>query len=465
MMNDKLPRELRDLIYMHLCVQDKPIAIGTSHFKSYFFQFPPLEHDEKSDRKDRRCDIIQALNESYYQDLATPDDGEIFHGQDDHEHYARDRQAYMDYLEDQNSGSELDDERTFEQEEEIEGYGNENLASEHETEEEMESTGDGDEDSSEEDYHDSDALTDDFDDPSLNERLWDQLSRNADPSCHFLNPAYMGDDIALEASETYYTHNKFSVCNWDEKQDMESFFLDDTGYNFSECKSENGRLQHPTGMIPGDFVRKLEIYIKCEHYDSSTGRDTGFFCNEKEKGFIWRLYDSLRAVRFLWSRHQYQMEVEFVIMTSLQDPKYHPESNQRVFINILDMVREPVYSFIHLGHTVRVFHRNVTEDHSFRDITGIFTMSAAQWEQEEEIRKSNWWSFLCHYINSTMVGYVKVGYTEDEAPAILNERWGLKTVWDTKCTFKIRRGKFWPRGYQELEPADIVWDDDFEKYD
>ncbi|KAF1949548.1 hypothetical protein CC80DRAFT_457341, partial [Byssothecium circinans] len=202
------------------------------------------------------------------------------------------------------------------------------------------------------------------------------------PTDHTLDPAYVGREMAYEASHFYYSKNTFSICTVGDT--MRTFLTNDVAYNFPNALE--GSLRIPLGIIPRDYIRNLQIRIKYEHFDAYRFR----YLQEdfsREQGLVQETFTNLEALKptELPEKPPPNQNIEFIIMTAFQNdsirfPQPGTDAVRRL-TNLLEAIRNPIYALQHdLNAEISVLHHD-EECFAFpRPMTGLFSMSKEDWE-------------------------------------------------------------------------------------
>jgi hypothetical protein len=215
------------------------------------------------------------------------------------------------------------------------------------------------------------------------------------PWSHIFHPAYMGYWIAYETQRAYFTNNTFSVCNVD--GGIQDFLLDGNHrwpYQYRDASGVDvtpddtsipGFSHQNDDTCPLDFVRNLQIRIKCEHMETAINhglpmdddclfRET--FANECN--FLRQTRNSLRLLLGLPCHEQEQtLELEFIIMTKFLDP---PDDQPRLFINIRNTLYALMYDSAHTNIKIKVTHHDEFVSPFPRDLTALWSLTKEQWE-------------------------------------------------------------------------------------
>jgi hypothetical protein len=210
---------------------------------------------------------------------------------------------------------------------------------------------------------------------------------------HIFNMEYVGRTALIEMKLAYLAENTFSACNVD--QGIANFL----NWNISGAFVVRPR-ETRSGIDPGfdtgisvnhsiaaDFIRRLQIRVKCEHFDNRDFRNPSqdhrkhrnFFGTECEQLRNSRI--SLEPLTDMWHRDR-PLELEFIIMTALRSDETAIEDQQRYLINILQALRETFYTLIYdCGNTiVKIVHHDDNISAFPRDITALWSLTKEQWE-------------------------------------------------------------------------------------
>jgi hypothetical protein len=196
------------------------------------------------------------------------------------------------------------------------------------------------------------------------------------PESHIFRPSYMGKDVVLEALETYYKGNSFSVCNVE--RGLEYLFT-------HELPASEGPA---VSFVPIDHICDLQIRVKCEHLDTelrSSATETGdrlaqFACEELFLRHTVESFTGFRS-RIQSSTHR-ELSVEIVLMTELPScTGNYEEYVQARTMNFLQATRGLVYELMHdFGHaTVRVTHQDDNLMAFPKNYTRLFYLTKDQW--------------------------------------------------------------------------------------
>lgn len=217
------------------------------------------------------------------------------------------------------------------------------------------------------------------------------------PSSHFLDHRYVGPLVSHEMQKVYYTRNTFSICT---VEDALNSFLGRETCCYSWEKGEDGLspIHSPSvGDVPpflaAEHIRRLQVRVKFEHFLQELPMRRCFFDQYAyEQRFLritWNYLDGL--VEYLARRPKGKIEIEFVIMSELpksdglmlQDELNDAEvERERYYINFLQCIRNMVYRVMYDNEdtVVKVTHYDAKNWAFPRDITGVFGLTKEQWE-------------------------------------------------------------------------------------
>ncbi|OWY50857.1 hypothetical protein AALT_g4143 [Alternaria alternata] len=211
------------------------------------------------------------------------------------------------------------------------------------------------------------------------------------PYSHFLDPRYMGPEIAFEIQKMYYARNTFSVCSVE--QGILYFLERDSGYNMVGCNDDGTPkevpkdLQLPLPVYPREHIQNLQIRVKFEQFHSDMPKDdmTDYDKYAYEQRFLRFTEANLRGLRvFLEHRHEHGINVEFIILTEfpIAGDVRTGLAAQCNYVNFLECIRNPVYTMMHdCDHiSVKITHYDEGISAFPRNITGIFGLTKEQWE-------------------------------------------------------------------------------------
>lgn len=233
-----------------------------------------------------------------------------------------------------------------------------------------------------------------------NGRLRIDHTERADPAIlmpysYVFNPAYVGPIVKVEMQKVYLANNTFSICNVD--QGIDTFLrwgssrripdpVMPLGTPFGPGSGFSVVIENALCLIKaGEFVRRLQIRVKCEHYDNHEPWDMAHYRRDlfaTECGILRNARITLEPLLFLLQQDQ-PLELEFIIMTALRPDAMAVECQQRYFINLLQALRNTFYILIYdRGNTkIRIVHHDDKISAFPRDITALWSLTKEQWEQ------------------------------------------------------------------------------------
>jgi hypothetical protein len=209
------------------------------------------------------------------------------------------------------------------------------------------------------------------------------------PNSHVFSTSHMVEEVIVELQEMYFTTNTFSVCNVENgiacflmERNTESKSTMPDAPNVGICNSPLGKKHRVVKAI--DFVRKLQIRIKYEHFYSA--RALGLFSNECK--LLRTSRENLSVLQNL-PQQEHPLEIEFIVMTALKPqrnmsawPATDMQDERRCFINLLQALRNTFYALIHdRGDSViTITHHDETVSPFPRNITALWSLTKEQWE-------------------------------------------------------------------------------------
>lgn len=216
------------------------------------------------------------------------------------------------------------------------------------------------------------------------------------PSSHLLDPRYVGPAVSYEIQKMYYARNTFSVCSVEKAISL--FLGRHTGYSMPEWTDSLSPSYPPDlGAFPplfaADYIRKLQIRVKLEHYlQDKLEREYIADRYTYEQRFWLKTCMYLRGLKYYLDRRpKGAVEIEFVVMSQLPDldrirPRVHYEEAElerdRIYVNCLECIRSAVYTAMYDYDevAVKVTHYDPTIVAFPRDISRLFAMTKKQWE-------------------------------------------------------------------------------------
>ncbi|KAI4924099.1 hypothetical protein J4E85_008259 [Alternaria conjuncta] len=160
-----------------------------------------------------------------------------------------------------------------------------------------------------------------------------------------MDPAYFGMQVAQELTEAYYSTNTFYVTS---DEEMAKLFKADP---------------FEMGTKPYELIRKFTLAFN--FYET----------NLESKDELMAMYNNLQLLKLLPTKRNHEICIRLETSFHAWGNKPYPYSmeDRRVMLNILELLRQPVYDLIHRGKAVRVFHANLDhmEDPSWRQVSDV----------------------------------------------------------------------------------------------
>ncbi|OAG19382.1 hypothetical protein CC77DRAFT_1041454 [Alternaria alternata] len=281
------------------------------------------------------------------------------------------------------------------------------------------------------------------------------------PYSHFLDPRYMGPEIAFEIQKMYYARNTFSVCSVE--QGILYFLERDSGYNMVGCNDDGTPkevpkdLQLPLPVYPREHIQNLQVRVKFEQFHSDMPKDdmTDYDKYAYEQRFLRFTEANLRGLRvFLEHRHEHGINVEFIILTEfpIAGDVRTGLAAQCNYVNFLECIRNPVYTMMHdCDHiSVKITHYDEGISAFPRDITGIFGLTKEQWEHEKSVH--GYFAEEMRRFHVAIPGIIEHkalrGYPVSELIPFLRQRWGMDSWLATRATHPVSDGRYWPEFFK-----------------
>ncbi|KAH6868603.1 hypothetical protein BKA58DRAFT_387229 [Alternaria rosae] len=289
------------------------------------------------------------------------------------------------------------------------------------------------------------------------------------PSSHFLDPRYVGAEAAYEIQKIYYALNTFSVCSveraiysFSEKhsgQNIVGYDYDGTPWDVPED------VQTKPLLYPRNHIRNLQVRVKFEQFDEDMQRDhfSGLDKYSYERRFLRFTEQNLEGLgQFLRERSKHDINIEFVVMTEL--PDFQDDElgwgAQCNYVNFLQSIRNWVYIMKYDcdNISVKVTHHDPVMSAFPRDITGIFGLTQKQWEQEKAVHQDEraWVAQFYLAIPGIDANDISFGYPAIELDHMLRERWGMDSISATRATLPVTEGRYWPSSINAV-PLDRRW--------
>ncbi|EMD62496.1 hypothetical protein COCSADRAFT_27986 [Bipolaris sorokiniana ND90Pr] len=217
------------------------------------------------------------------------------------------------------------------------------------------------------------------------------------PSSHFLDYRYVGPLVSYETQKMYYTRNTFSVCSVENA--LFNFLARNTCYDSRKKRERDLGPIHSTtlGDVPpffaADHIRRLQIRVKFEHFlKDLPGRQCFFDRYAYEQRFLRMTWGYLEGLtHYLERRPRDKIEIEFIIMSELSnmdsvrgldDWNNAVVERDRCYINFLQCIRNMVYKVMYDQEdtVVKVTRYDARHWVFPSDITGVFGLTKEQWE-------------------------------------------------------------------------------------
>ncbi|KAI4666212.1 uncharacterized protein J4E88_010507 [Alternaria novae-zelandiae] len=290
------------------------------------------------------------------------------------------------------------------------------------------------------------------------------------PSSHFLDPRYVGAEAAYEIQKIYYGLNTFSICSVERA--IYSFSENHSGHNIVGYDDEDGTpwevpeaVQTKPLLYPRNHIRNLQVRLKFEQFDEHMQRDhlTELDKYSYERRFLRFTEQNLEGLgQFLRERSKHDINIEFVIMSELPDftDDEFGLGAQCNYVNFLQSIRNWVYIMKYDcdNISVKVTHHDPPMSAFPRDISGLFGLTQKQWEQEKAVHQDEraWVAQFYLAIPFMDANDISFGYPAVEIDHMLRERWGMDSITATEATLPITEGRYWPSSINPV-PLDRRW--------
>ncbi|KAI2481479.1 hypothetical protein Ptr902_07274 [Pyrenophora tritici-repentis] len=280
------------------------------------------------------------------------------------------------------------------------------------------------------------------------------------PSSYLLNPRYFGPAMSAEIQKVYYTQNTFSICSIE--QAIRNFGTLHSGYYMQTWEKDGRPREVPDDLklqplfYPVNHVRDLQIRVKCEQYQPNVYDPCAY---ENLQLFLRQIWSNISKLDLFVGRGlPFGTRIEIVLMTQFgdlgdDDNRMYAEC---AYVNFLQCIRNMVYKLMydHDDVCVTVTHH---DEHNLPlqlapDITGVFALTKERWEYEKSFRRGLGDDVDKFYVvpawrDQEREEFVH-GYDFDEIGQYIRERWGLEDAFDRATTHEIREGRYWPRPVQ-----------------
>ncbi|RAR13377.1 hypothetical protein DDE83_003241 [Stemphylium lycopersici] len=427
-MHQKLPLELREMVYERLCVEpDRPIPVGPYyHFRRYD---QPLRHRPLPNRDTFR----PRINSPQPYGTPAPVDPNSYTADADTDatgHVTMEDAAETD-------GTRTDSHRKMHVDPKVV----ERILSLKNGEDRFL-------------YHSGRPTVKILPDGRLREEHSDQPPRDMLlPSAHFLDPRYVGPTMSREIQKMYYARNTFSVCSIDNA--IRNFLTLHSGYLMQgegiDGVGDGLALDPP--FHPVDHIRNLQVRVKFDYFRADMPEEsTPYEEHAYEQHFLRVISHNVRALEtLLIRRSELGVNIELIIMSQYQDDDGNSISGQRpgCLINFLQSIRNTVYRLVHDSDnsiTVKVTHYDDGISPFPRDMTGLFHLTKEQWELEKSAHQGeDDWGDDFFIAPPGVSPATMPGLPAEDWDEIIRERWGIESEYDTKPRFPVRKGRYWPK--------------------
>jgi hypothetical protein len=294
------------------------------------------------------------------------------------------------------------------------------------------------------------------------------------PDSRLLDPAYLGHNVARDASIYYYRSNTFSICTLENA--LSDFLFRDPIHNFTRGQSTLESAK-PLGLLPIEHVCNLEIRVKYEHYYTYFTFYDNLHDGERLliQGIFEVLHDFSSRVNHTIASH---LHIEICMMTAFEPTGIECQLD-RMHTNLLEAIRVPLYELKHdLGANIKVIHYDERCRPFPKNVTAIFQLPKDQWtevyarfhsikssaanihtqEKESFEAAGLQYSPLRYYI-SRKSREGSMGFDFHATGEVLTFRWGLKSAFDSSCTQPIAEFGRWPNAIETAYPRVLVDDE------
>lgn len=210
------------------------------------------------------------------------------------------------------------------------------------------------------------------------------------PSSYLLNPRYVGHAMSAEIQKVYYTQNTFSICSI--KQAIRNFGSLHSGHFMQTWNDDGSPRKVPDDLklqplfYPKDHIRDLQVRVKCEQYHSEEQQYSDAYRRYTyQQYFLHQIRSNIEKLDlFLGRSLPSGMRIEFIVMTTPPDVENEDSLVDGIcaYINFLQCIRDMVYKLMydHENVCVKVTHYDEDVSPFPRDLTGIFALTRGQWE-------------------------------------------------------------------------------------
>ncbi|KAF2872188.1 hypothetical protein BDV95DRAFT_38338 [Massariosphaeria phaeospora] len=234
-----------------------------------------------------------------------------------------------------------------------------------------------------------------------------------------MDPKFVGQSVAQEVAETYYSENTFFVVR---------------EYLLPNLLSSHRFL---TAFQPYNHIRKLTVLCHMYRAELISNRSEGdeIVPSDNARGlqFLTSTYNGLSSLCLLKQRDKLEITIHLESMNipSFSRPRRRVEFKLREeswMLHFLEVLRQPVYDLLHSGSRVTVYHRN---NDSYRYLTkfgdanpnpkDLFQVTAEEWHKEKS--EHGVWHFSRNLLDREAI-------ESDETPLCeaLGKRWGVQSA-------------------------------------
>ncbi|KAI4689460.1 uncharacterized protein J4E88_002812 [Alternaria novae-zelandiae] len=173
---------------------------------------------------------------------------------------------------------------------------------------------------------------------------WDE-KLHVQPKSWAMDPAYFGVQVAQELAEAYYSTNTFYITS---DEEMIKLFKADP---------------FQMGTKPYELIRKFTLALNFYETNLESGDE------------LMAMYNNLQSLQLLPTKRNHEICIRLETSFHAWGNKPYPYSmeDRRVMLNILEVLRQPVYDLIHRGKAIRIFQANLDhmKDPSWRQVSDV----------------------------------------------------------------------------------------------
>lgn len=255
------------------------------------------------------------------------------------------------------------------------------------------------------DFHDNEEV---FLDEKLEEarRVFESGSFDSlKPGGWMLNHEYVGQGMAREIAEIFYSVNNFTIRH---KELKEFLLLDRT----------------QTDMKPYEYIRR-EICVIVSTTQCNGDTERAWQTTQNEIEFLTGIYEELKSLMLITRKSD--VSIEIWLVTSQPGWNEHLAGERR-FYNIMESIRAPIYDLIHAGVDITVTHDYMStgcELNISKGSLNFFSMSKEEWEKEKREYSPDWMPSM-NFITREEVGTraKEQGSRRRHIKKLLKQRWG-----------------------------------------